>query len=276
MGRREAATLGRDMTREQARTLLGVSDNATQQEIARAYRHLMATVHPDVCRGPEAERLARQASEARQALLAPEISAPHVQENREDVDDQQLMEIVVVTLCDRGGILTKTGIRQAVLLELMAAGFGADRSRTSSARVSDREFLEAGAVAGLWEIRGEEVWLAVAASGSRVTEGEAPKTPPRAGEPAPLGLLRWLAAVAASALMVLVGVGGLGMLGGVAAANWPWVAVCTVGSGSVLVAVGWITWRFQLAEDAFSKPTVIVPGVVCGFVLLALLLDAFS
>ena len=40
------------MTEEHARRILGLNEGATDTEIAAAYRRLMQTVHPDVCKGP--------------------------------------------------------------------------------------------------------------------------------------------------------------------------------------------------------------------------------
>ena len=53
------------MNQEHARSLLGADQNATDTEITAAYRRLMQTVHPDVCKGPEAVRLTHQAISAR-------------------------------------------------------------------------------------------------------------------------------------------------------------------------------------------------------------------
>ena len=52
--------------------ILGVDpkDTFNPTDIESAYRRMALTVHPDVCRGPEASRLFRLAANARRLLLA--------------------------------------------------------------------------------------------------------------------------------------------------------------------------------------------------------------
>ena len=103
------------MTEDHARGLLGLKEGATEPEVATAYRRLMQTVHPDVCKGPEAARLAHDATEARNAVLkrlaenaaaaAPSweefINQPH----GAMPDEAELQELVL-------RILTRTGERR--------------------------------------------------------------------------------------------------------------------------------------------------------------------
>jgi hypothetical protein len=52
--------------------ILGVSSNATQKEIEAAYRTLVRTCHPDVCRSPQAEEQMKDINEAYEVLGDPE------------------------------------------------------------------------------------------------------------------------------------------------------------------------------------------------------------
>ena len=92
------------MTEDHARSLLGVNQDASDSEIANAYRRLMQTVHPDVCKGPEAERLAREATDAKQILAA---RAPAPQDNDDqplnEEQDWALQEVVAHVLDKTGG-----------------------------------------------------------------------------------------------------------------------------------------------------------------------------
>ena len=151
------------MTREQARSLLGISDNATEKEITRAYRQLMATVHPDVCRGPEANRLAQQASEAREALCAADSSAPQAQQKEKEIDDEELAAYIDFILYENSEPLTKTQIAIALGSRLIVLGRSPDQANAAYSRVLNSNFLAtAGAIWG-WKMRGDRVWRTQAA-----------------------------------------------------------------------------------------------------------------
>jgi DnaJ homolog subfamily C member 19 len=62
-----AASRPFEMTRRQALEVLGLQEQATKDEVVRAYRELMKRVHPD--RGGSA-RLAAEVNRAREVLLA--------------------------------------------------------------------------------------------------------------------------------------------------------------------------------------------------------------
>ncbi len=106
------------MTEEHARSLLGVEPNATGNEIADAYRRLMQTVHPDVCKGPEAERLAQQATDARKMLAS--TTTAHQDDHQEPVDKDWALQEVVLHILDRTGDGTRIRILVANTIEPLA------------------------------------------------------------------------------------------------------------------------------------------------------------
>ena len=71
--------------------ILGVEENASDQEIRRAFRRLALKYHPDVNKDPEAEERFKEIYEAYQALL--EIAKPSRQKaEREDKPSRQARE----------------------------------------------------------------------------------------------------------------------------------------------------------------------------------------
>ena len=58
------------MSRSVARLILGLKPGHTRADADSALKRLASTVHPDVCRGPEAKRLTQIALDARRAVLA--------------------------------------------------------------------------------------------------------------------------------------------------------------------------------------------------------------
>ena len=150
------------MTREHARSLLGVSDTATDAEIATAYRRLMQTVHPDVCKGPEAERLARNATEARATLSGKEEPRPgrgprtRADWSRyQDHDERQLQEIVLRVLDQSGGTATATALTMQILRE--TRDIPNHQRRAWNRRMTDIRFWNAGQALGLWKIDGNRI-----------------------------------------------------------------------------------------------------------------------
>ena len=89
------------MTAEAARILLGVDDDSTDVEIAAAHQRVIETVHPDVCEGPEAARLARQATNARNFLCIG--TALRSTGNETGADDPVLQAMVVRALARTAG-----------------------------------------------------------------------------------------------------------------------------------------------------------------------------
>ena len=57
------------MPRAVARLILDLEPGHTKADIDTAFKRLASTVHPDVCRGPEAKRLTQLALNARSTLV---------------------------------------------------------------------------------------------------------------------------------------------------------------------------------------------------------------
>lgn len=55
-------------------TILGISRNASQEEIKHAYRNLAKKWHPDICKKPEAEERFKEINEAYEALSNDSVS----------------------------------------------------------------------------------------------------------------------------------------------------------------------------------------------------------
>ena len=115
------------MTPEHARSLLGVSETATNAEIATAYRRLIADRAPGHLHGPEAERPAHEASEARTTLshkgepgaggVPPTWTDPA--DGNQDHDEQQLQEIVLRVLDHCGRTATATALVMQTLRDAL-------------------------------------------------------------------------------------------------------------------------------------------------------------
>ena len=223
------------MNREQAQCLLGVAGDASRQEIVSAHRRLVSTVHPDKCDGPEAGRLARQATEAREVLLAPVRTPSRAVSSSEtggSVDDVLLRHVRVV-VDGTGAPLAGVDLYRRFRADLRACGVSAEEARVCSARVLDDDFLAAGAARGYWELDGDGVrpvgWTESPA-GSRAAGGRDPHGGPEEVERAarraaysadPVGevrrwvedhvrfwfrrVVRWAAAVAAASMFALGG-----------------------------------------------------------------------
>ena len=166
------------MTPEHARSLLGVGETATDAEIATAYRRLMQTVHPDVCTGPEAERLARNATEARETLRRTEgtgdalpgagqksRTGPGNADHAQDHDEAQLREIVLGVLDRCGGTATGTTLVLNILRETRSVP--EHQRRVWKRRMTEAGFWDDGAALGLWTIRGNRITTQVDRAQSR-------------------------------------------------------------------------------------------------------------
>ena len=142
------------MTEEHARSLLGVEPNATGSEIANAYRRLMQTVHPDVCKGPEAERLAQQATDARE-MLAARTTAPKNDDQTPHDHNWALQEIVLHVLNQRG---ESTRLRILVIeaITIIRQLAYADTDAWSE-RLTEAAFWRNGEAKRLWTIDGTRI-----------------------------------------------------------------------------------------------------------------------
>ncbi len=289
------------MTREQAQCLLGVSPDATLKDVVRAHRRLVSTVHPDKCSGPEANRLARQATAAREVLLAPAQGPPHSSSPPafEALADDVLLQYVRLIVDRMGGPVDGVVLFRIFCSELRARGLSDDAASVGSVRVLDDDFLAAGAARGYWDLHGDGVrpvrpagepagsWSARwrepgrrrAASG-RPAACDAHAPEPQADllvEEEELGLwvqavVRWAGAVAAAGMFWLGPVGCAGVVVGALADGElfmvafavPLVFVCTS-------AAVWLMRCFGLARSALKWPLVWVPGLLLSVVLFFLL-----
>ena len=164
------------MTRDEALVVLGVEPQAEAAEVDSAYRRLMRTVHPDICSGPEAGRLARQAAVARgvlreqsQASLSPIGSAQHRSRPQSVwpmsgyppgvVDDDHLARIVVAVVEVVGGCLSRDEVVGAVVGAVEWGGVAPAVRRAAVERLRHRDFWGFGQRSGLWKLRGRDIVL---------------------------------------------------------------------------------------------------------------------
>ena len=164
------------MTRDEASVVLGVTPQAEPAEVDSAYRRLMRTVHPDVCRGPEAGRLTRQAAVARgvlreqsQASLPPTDSAEHRSRPQSAwpvsgyppgvVDDVHLARIVVSVVQVVGGSLPRDDVVAAVVAAVEWGSVGPVVRSAVVERLGHRDFWGFGQRSGFWHLRGRDIVL---------------------------------------------------------------------------------------------------------------------
>lgn len=155
------------MNREQAQCLLGLAADPSRKEVVSAHRRLISTVHPDKCSGPEAGRLARQATAARDVLLAPvkpplppRRQAPSASSSPlrcEQLSDDVLLRWLRVILQQLARPLDLAELLRTLRRDLRARGVPADDVRVCLARVLDADFLTAGVARGFWELHGDGV-----------------------------------------------------------------------------------------------------------------------
>ena len=199
------------MTRDEALVVLGVEPQAEAAEVDSAYRRLMRTVHPDICSGPEAGRLARQAAVARgvlreqsQASLSPIGSAQHRSRPQSVwpmsgyppgvVDDDHLARIVVAVVEVVGGCLSRDEVVGAVVGAVEWGGVAPAVRRAAVERLRHRDFWGFGQRSGLWKLRGRDIVL----PRGQYTPGfraRAPRSGPNGSEPPlapPPGRVWWI------------------------------------------------------------------------------------
>ena len=284
------------MNREQAQCLLGVAADATRKDVVSAHRRLISTVHPDKCSGPEAGRLARQATAARAVLLVPAEQSsrpprPASPARSERVLDEVLLRYLRVIVDQVGGPVDGVELFRMFRSDLKARGVSSDDVRFCSARVLDDDFLAAGVARGFWELHGDGVrpvgWTEPSASAAAAGEPEpaagSVRAEPVEGQPGcafdPVGevrrrvaedvrrrvrrTVRWAAAVAATSLFGLGGVGCSGVLMGAVANGELLLAVLAVPVLFLCSFAGvWIMGRFGLSASVLGRPAVFVPGVI--------------
>ena len=281
------------MNIEQAQCLLGVAQAAPRQEIVSAHRRLVSTVHPDRCDGPEAPRLARQATEARDVLLAPvRPPAPALSpsENPALVDDVLLRHVRFI-VDGAGAPVDALALFWTFRADLRASGVSAEEARLCCARVFDDDFLALGAARGYWELDSDGVrpvgWVAPAAD-CRAEAAADPAPPVDAPFPGPgsqvagwaderlrfwlQGVVRWAAAVAAASMFWLGVVGCLGVVAGAFASGEPLMALLAVPVVFLCESAAvWILRSFEVDAVLLGRPVVGIPGFVLSVAFCFLL-----
>ena len=163
------------MNREQAQCLLGVAADANRKDVVSAHRRLISTVHPDKCSGPEAGRLAREATAARDVLLVPaetppwprrkpsagarrktRPASPSPARSQQEVDDV-LLHSLRNLVKQAGRPLDLADLLRMFRRHLQDIGVSANDVRLCSARVLDEDFLAAGVARGFWELHEDGV-----------------------------------------------------------------------------------------------------------------------
>ena len=295
------------MTAEAARILLGVDDDATDIEIAAAHRRLMETVHPDVCKGPEAARLARQATNARNFLCIG--TALGSTGHEAGTDDPVLQAMVVRALARTTG---DTTIAKLVEEVFTAMGHAPSLERDAwTRRLEETSFWSEGAKLRLWRIKANRI-SPMSEEDRRAelapTPARAPAQRPRtsAGEPptttrAAVGTeteyaprtfklwpirdaygelastaVEWAGAVATTALMTVAAIAAAAAMAGAAGGNW-----INAGRYAIfcLMALnfGWSVRRLvYLPPKTFRMLRVLVPGLASGLAITWALESAFT
>ena len=281
------------MNIEQAQCLLGVAPAAPRQEIVSAHRRLVSTVHPDRCDGPEAARLARQATEARDVLLAPVRPPVPPLSPSEDpalVDDILLRHVRVI-VDGAGAPVDALALFRMFRADLRGSGVSAEEARLCCARVFDDDFLALGVARGYWELDSDGVrpvgWVAPAADcrGAAAPGPPAPADAPSSGVGSEVaewadervrlwlqGVARWAAAVAAASMFWSGVVGCLSVVAGAFAAGEWLMALLAVPVVFLCVSAAvWILRSFDVDAGALSRPVVGIPAFVLSVAFLFLL-----
>lgn len=165
------------MNREQAQCLLGVAADAPRKDVVSAHRRLISTVHPDRCSGPEAERLAREATAARDVLLAPpELvfrsrrkspartrprrkpppASPPRTHTAQELDDV-LLQYLQVVVRRAGRPVLVADLFRTLRRDFQARAVPLDDLRICLTRVIDDDFLAVGVARGYWEMDRDSV-----------------------------------------------------------------------------------------------------------------------
>ena len=154
------------MTQDEARTILGIERGATQAETDAAYKRLMQTVRPDVCQGPETERLARLGTEARSTLSGPPARAAEDESDSTTstslINDEEIYDVVadILNEHDEDG-LRITKVVSAARERLWARDTTVSRRKALEDRLMEPAFWRAGEARGLWTIGTEGAWTII-------------------------------------------------------------------------------------------------------------------
>ena len=281
------------MTEEHAHSLLGLNEGATNTEITAAYRRLMQTVHPDVCNGPEADRLAREATDARD-ILETRTRAPRT--DAEPVRNEKALQKMVVFILARTERTTTIKILATEVLtatrHLPSAEWEPLRQR-----LTEPAFWRDGETQGWWTIHGDEI--SPARRRRPKDESGGLNEDPSATAKADPGVTEewrtkqssqiliavateWIAEVAAMMLMIvainlmIVAIGLMIATGWIAVAavstrstgNWLTVAGCAIIGLTALKISKWITREIEFPDDTFMDPHVLIPVIVGSCLLL--------
>ena len=288
------------MTAEAARILLGVDDDATEVESAAAHRRLIDTVHPDVCRGPEAARLARQGTNARNFLCIGRALESTADDTR--ADDPVLQAMVVRALAKTDGHAAVATVVSEVFTALRRTR--APERDAWTRRLGETSFWSEGGNLRLWRIHWDRI-SPTTAEDRRAEPARTPDPAPAQTQPAsadqrlktpgtekaqqtpgwtrrftwrhatdsggrraatarPTG---WIAAVAATGLLTLAALMAAAAIAGAMSERWIDAARYAI-FGLIALSSAWSVKRTaQLHRKTFATARVLVPGAAGGLAI---------
>ena len=267
------------MTEEHARSLLGVDSNATGSEIANAYRRLMQTVHPDVCKGPEAERLAQQATDARKMLAS--TTTAHQDNDQEPVDKDWTLQEVVLHILDRTGDGTRIRILVANTI-VMIKQLPRPETDAWTARLSESSFWLNGEVQGLWTIQGGRISRTSVKDGSDNSgqRNEDPSSKPRDDADVSeawktqqvtqfmiAAATEWIAGVAVTILFTLTVCMAAAAGANINAGDWQRAATLTIISFTAFKFLTVVKREIDFPDETLRDLHVLIPGISGGFLV---------
>ena len=251
----------------------------------------MQTVHPDVCNGPEADRLAREATDARD-ILETRTRAPRT--DAEPVRNEKALQKMVVFILAR---TERTTTIKILATEVLTATRHLPRWEPLRQRLTEPAFWRDGETQGWWTIHGDEI--SPARRRRPKDESGGLNEDPSATAKADPGVTEewrtkqssqiliavateWIAEVAAMMLMIvainlmIVAIGLMIATGWIAVAavstrstgNWLTVAGCAIIGLTALKISKWITREIEFPDDTFMDPHVLIPVIVGSCLLL--------
>ena len=278
------------MTEEHARSLLGLNEGATNTEIAAAYRRLMQTVHPDVCNGPEADRLAREATDARD-ILETRTRAPRT--DAEPVRNERALQKMVVFILARTERSTTIKILATEVLTAIRH-LPVAQCNAWSQRLTEPAFWQDSETQGWWTIHGDEIsparrrrpedengrWndnhSATAEADPEITEEWRTK---ESNQILIAVATEWIAGVTAITLMIaglclMLAAGAIAIAGvsTTSTENWASLAGCAIIGLTALKISKWITEEIEfpdeMTDDTYTDPYMLIPAMVGACLLL--------